>query len=98
MKAFFTTLLLVIFMTITAAAQTCGAPTKKGTPCKNRVKEVGMHCHLHRSAAESANFAASQPAQQEKKAETVQCTGQTKSGARCRNKTRNLNGRCHLHQ
>lgn len=25
----------------------CGAPTKKGTPCKRRVKKAGDHCYLH---------------------------------------------------
>lgn len=25
----------------------CGATTKKGTPCRNRVKEAGQHCHMH---------------------------------------------------
>lgn len=25
----------------------CGAPTKSGNPCKNRVKTAGTKCHLH---------------------------------------------------
>jgi hypothetical protein len=25
----------------------CGAPTKKGTPCKRRVKQAGMKCWQH---------------------------------------------------
>jgi len=28
----------------------CGAPTKKGTPCKHRVKKAGDHCYLHGGA------------------------------------------------
>ena len=28
----------------------CGAPTKKGTACKNRVKQQGDRCHLHKGA------------------------------------------------
>lgn len=98
MKAFLNTIFLVIFMTIASNAQTCNAPTKKGTPCRNRVKEVGIHCHLHRSAAETATFATSQSAGAQKSATATQCTGQTKSGQQCRNKTKNVNGRCHLHQ
>lgn len=28
----------------------CGSPTKKGTPCKRRVKKPGDRCYLHKGA------------------------------------------------
>ncbi|KAI9025641.1 hypothetical protein DFJ74DRAFT_45774 [Hyaloraphidium curvatum] len=33
--------------TTSPAQLLCGAPTKKGQPCKRRVREAGTQCHLH---------------------------------------------------
>lgn len=32
----------------------CNAPTKKGTPCKHRVKKAGDHCFQHKTAKKEA--------------------------------------------
>ncbi len=65
----------------------CGAPTKKGTPCKNKVTESGTKCWIHGGQTKT-----------DVRMISVQCSATAKtSGKQCRNKTTNQNGLCHIH-
>lgn len=65
----------------------CGAETKKGTPCKNRVTESGKHCYLHGGEVKN-----------DVKLIATQCTAIAKSTQnQCRNKTTDKSGLCHVH-
>lgn len=65
----------------------CGAPTKKGTPCRNKVTEIGTKCWMHGGQTKT-----------DVKIISVQCSATAKSsGQQCRNKTTNPNGLCHVH-
>jgi hypothetical protein len=84
--------LVVLFMFVSTLvigqSHLCGAPTKSGHPCKNRVKEVGQNCHLHggRGAVDAPKVVA------------VQCTTTAKStGNRCKNRTTDPSSKCHVH-
>lgn len=65
---------------------TCGAITKSGNPCKNRVKEAGAKCWMHGGVSDAKD-----------KGIAVQCSATTKKGERCKNRTTNSNGLCHMH-
>jgi len=81
-----------LFISLSAFGQSkesflCGAPTKKGTPCKNRVTEAGARCWMHGGSTKT-----------DVRAISVQCSAIAKStGNRCRNKTTNPKGVCHVH-
>lgn len=70
-------------------SHTCGAPTTKGHPCRNRVKEFGIKCWVHESQQREVK---------QSDGEAVQCTAISKStGNRCKNRTKNANGKCYAH-
>ena len=65
----------------------CGAITKKGTPCRNKVTEAGKRCWVHGGETKT-----------DVKMISAQCSAIAKStGNQCRNKTTNPNGLCHVH-
>lgn len=65
----------------------CGAETKKGLPCRNKVTESGAKCWMHGGASKT-----------DVRIIAVQCSATAKSsGQQCRNKTTNTNGLCHVH-
>lgn len=65
----------------------CGAPTKKGTPCRNKVTEIDTKCWVHGGQTKT-----------DVRMVSVQCSATAKSsGQQCRNKTTNTSGLCHVH-
>lgn len=87
--------LIVLFaltISITAFGQSkethlCGQPTKKGTPCRNRVTESGAKCWMHGGEQKT-----------DVRMVSVQCSATAKtSGQQCKNKTTNPSGLCHVH-
>jgi len=65
----------------------CGAPTKAGNPCKNKVTEIGAKCWMH-GGQKSTDV----------RMIAVQCSATAKStGKQCRNKTTDKSGLCHVH-
>ena len=81
-----------LFISLSAFGQSkesflCGAPTKKGTSCKNRVTEQGAKCYLHGGSIKT-----------DVRRVSVQCSATAKStGKQCRNKTTDKSGLCHVH-
>lgn len=84
--------LFAMILSISAIGQSkethlCGQPTKKGTPCKNRVTEVGAKCWMHGGSIKT-----------DVRIIATQCSATAKSsGQQCRNKTTNPSGLCHVH-
>ena len=65
----------------------CGEPTKKGTPCKNRVTQEGTKCWMHGGSIKN-----------DVRIIAVQCSAIAKSTQQqCKNKATNQNGLCHVH-
>lgn len=85
-------ILLVLFLPLIGFSQDshpCGAPTKKGTPCK-RIVSGQEHCFQHGGTIKEVSTP---------QGPQVQCKAISKSsGQQCRNKTTNLNGLCTCHQ
>ncbi len=83
--------IISLFVSLTAFGQSdpihCGAMTKKGTPCKNKVTEHGAKCWMHGG-----------PKKTDVSLVAVQCSATAKStGKQCRNKTTDKSGLCHVH-
>lgn len=84
--------IISLFVSLSAFGQSketflCGQPTKKGTPCRNKVTQEGVKCWLHGGASKT-----------DVRIISVQCSATAKtSGQQCRNKTTNQNGLCHVH-
>ena len=105
MKTFFTFLAIIFATTFATGQHLCGAPTKStGLPCKNRVKESGQKCHLHKNGntGHVASFndavASMYDRSNESATSATQCAGKTKKGLPCKNKTKDSSGYCHLHR
>lgn len=105
MKHILTFVAIMIATTFATSQNYCGTPTKTtGMPCKNRVKEAGQHCHIHKNVntghVTSFNDAVASMYDRSNESATsaTQCAGKTKKGLPCKNKTKDSSGYCHLHR
>ena len=71
----------------------CGAPTTKGTPCKNRVKSEGLKCHHH---ADNATLNGSLSANGQGKI-IYTCGAPTLKGTACKRRVRIQGEKCFSH-
>lgn len=85
-------IIISLFISLSAFGQSketflCGQPTKKGTPCRNKVTEQGKHCYLHGGEVKT-----------DVRLISAQCSAIAKSTQnQCRNKTTDKSGLCHVH-
>ncbi len=88
-------ILLFISLSLAMFGQTgarCGAPTTKGTPCKNRVKSEGLKCHHH---ADNGTVNGSLVSDQGKTIYT--CGATTAKGTACKRRVKIQGAKCFSH-